>query len=78
VEATRGDEPFGAGQLWRLLDQHAHRRAADIVEELMRGVRAWADGPLDDLTVVVLKQLARGGDPDGGLKSARMPADAVG
>jgi hypothetical protein len=26
----------------------------------MSAVRDWADGPLDDLTVVVLKQLARG------------------
>jgi hypothetical protein len=42
-----------------VLDRHAHRRAADLVEELMGAVRAWADGPLDDLTVVVLKQLAR-------------------
>ncbi len=58
-EAARDGEPFGDEQLWRVLDRHAHRRAADVLEELMSAVRAWADGPLDDLTIVVLKQLAR-------------------
>jgi sigma-B regulation protein RsbU (phosphoserine phosphatase) len=58
-EASRGGVPFGDEQVWAVLDRHAHRRAADLVEELMGAVRAWADGPLDDLTVVVLKQLAR-------------------
>ena len=60
TEASRGGVPFGDEQVWTVLDRHAHRRAADLVEELMGAVRAWADGPLDDLTVVVLKQLARG------------------
>jgi hypothetical protein len=59
TEASRGGVPFGDEQVWMVLDRHAHRRAADLVEELMGAVRAWADGPLDDLTVVVLKQLAR-------------------
>ena len=59
TEASRDGVPFGEEQVWEVLDRHAHRRAADMVEELMGAVRGWADGPLDDLTVVVLKQLAR-------------------
>ncbi len=58
-EASREGEPFGDEQLWQVLDRHAHRRAADVLEELMSAVRGWADGPMDDLTIVVLKQLAR-------------------
>ncbi len=77
TEATRAGELFGDEQVWCLLDQHAHRRAADIVEELMRGVRAWADVPLDDLTVVVLKQLARGTATRNGLKSPDATADTA-
>ena len=37
---------------------NAHRRATDILQALLRSVRAFSDAPLDDLTVVVLKQLA--------------------
>ena len=58
TEASRGEELFGPERVRRILDRHAHRRAADILEALVAGVRAFADGPLDDLTVVVLKQLA--------------------
>jgi serine phosphatase RsbU (regulator of sigma subunit) len=60
TEASRGGEQYGDERLWDVLDRHSHRRAADVVEELMGAVRGWADGPLDDLTIVVLKQLARG------------------
>jgi serine phosphatase RsbU (regulator of sigma subunit) len=60
TEASRAGEQYGDERLWQVLDRHAHRRAADLVEELMGAVRGWADGPLDDLTIVVLKQLARG------------------
>jgi len=60
TEASRGGEQYGDERLWQVLDRHSHRRAADVVEELMGAVRGWADGPLDDLTIVVLKQLARG------------------
>jgi len=67
TEAARDGEPFGEERLWHLLDRHAHRRAADVLEELMLAARAWADGPLDDLTIVVLKQLAR----------SRVPAPAA-
>jgi phosphoserine phosphatase RsbU/P len=59
TEASRGGVPFGDEQVWTVLDRHAHRRASDMVEELMGAVRAWVDGPLDNTTVVVLKQLAR-------------------
>jgi serine phosphatase RsbU (regulator of sigma subunit) len=60
TEASRAGEQYGDERLWDVLDRHSHRRAADVVEELMSAVRGWADGPLDDLTIVVLKQLARG------------------
>jgi serine phosphatase RsbU (regulator of sigma subunit)/MFS family permease len=60
TEASRAGEQYGDERLWEVLDRHSHRRAADVVEELMGAVRGWADGPLDDLTIVVLKQLARG------------------
>ena len=60
TEASRAGEQYGDERLWDVLDRHSHRRAADVVEELMGAVRGWADGPLDDLTIVVLKQLARG------------------
>ncbi len=59
TEASRKGEQFGDEQVWQVLDSHAHRRAADLLEELLSAVRAWADEPLDDLTIVVLKQLAR-------------------
>src|SRR5262249_45037874 len=59
TEASRSGEQYGDGRLWEVLDRNAHRRAADVVEELMASVRAWADSPLDDVTIVVLKQLAR-------------------
>jgi sigma-B regulation protein RsbU (phosphoserine phosphatase) len=71
-EAARGGEPFGDEQLWQVLDRHAHRRASDVLEELMTAVRAWADGPLDDLTIVVLKQLARSRGAGGGVLRAAL------
>lgn len=80
TEALRADEPFGDRQLAEVLQHHGHRRASDLVEELMRAVRAWADGPLDDLTIVVLKQLARASGivhdaSPVGLKSGAGPAE---
>ncbi len=82
-EAARDGEPFGDEQLWAVLDRHAHRRAADVLEELMTAVRTWADGPMDDLTIVVLKQLARARGASGGatraaLKSGFDEADTTG
>jgi serine phosphatase RsbU (regulator of sigma subunit) len=57
TEACRGEEMFGTERVRRVLDVHAHRRAADIVQALIDEVRTFADTPLDDLTVVVLRQL---------------------
>jgi serine phosphatase RsbU (regulator of sigma subunit) len=64
TEATRGDRMFGVEGIAEVLDRHAHRRAADIVEELTLAVRRFADQPLDDITVVVLRQLTRPGRRD--------------
>lgn len=81
TEASRGGQMFGVEGAQEVLDRNAHRRAADIVEELLAAVRAWADEPLDDLTLVVLKQLAHpAGRPRPGdfiLKPIHTPADTV-
>jgi serine phosphatase RsbU (regulator of sigma subunit) len=58
TEARRGDELFGVERVRAIVDRNAHRRATDILQALVRAVRAFSDSPLDDLTVVVLKQLA--------------------
>jgi serine phosphatase RsbU (regulator of sigma subunit) len=62
TEARREDELFGLERVREVVDRNAHRRAADIVQSLIDAARAFSDLPLDDLTVVVLKQLA---DPPG-------------
>ena len=69
-EASRDGEMFGEDGIRAVLDAHGHRRAADVLEELIAAVRAWADGPLDDLTVVVLKQLTRPANRSRGARSA--------
>lgn len=66
TEASRNGELFGSERLGAALDRAAHRRAGDIVEELLQAVRAWANEPLDDLTIVVLKQLTGPLRPAGG------------
>src|SRR6185503_18597850 len=58
TEARRGDEMFGATRVEEVLDRCAGRRATDVLEALLQEVRRFSDGPLDDLTVVVLRQLA--------------------
>ncbi|HEY3217313.1 MAG TPA: SpoIIE family protein phosphatase [Candidatus Eisenbacteria bacterium] len=58
TEARRGEELFGLERVRRVLDASAGRRAADILAGLLGAVREFAEDPLDDLTVVVLKQLA--------------------
>jgi serine phosphatase RsbU (regulator of sigma subunit) len=58
TEARRGDEMFGLDRVRRVLDAHAHRRARDVLAALLAAAREWAEPPLDDLTVLVLKQLA--------------------
>ena len=66
TEARRGDEMFGVERVRRSLEACRTFRAADILESLLAAVRGFADGPLDDLTVVVLRQLTeplRGRNP---------------
>src|SRR5204862_2759122 len=53
TEARRGDELFGPERVRSIVDAQAHRRASDILQALVQGVKAFSDGPLDDLTVVV-------------------------
>jgi serine phosphatase RsbU (regulator of sigma subunit)/MFS family permease len=82
TEARRGDELFGIQRVHEVMDRHAARRAGDILRALVHAVRAWADRPLDDITVVVIKQLtaARGGrregtqagNPNGRYRSVRL------
>jgi len=62
TEARNGEELFGIERVRDCVAAHAHRRATDILAGLLHEVRAFADRQLDDLTVVVLRQLA---DPVG-------------
>lgn len=57
TEAQRGEELFGLERVCEIVDRNAMRRAADVLRALVQGVRDWADRPLDDLTIVVMKQL---------------------
>jgi sigma-B regulation protein RsbU (phosphoserine phosphatase) len=59
TEASRGGRMFGIEGIQEVLDRHGHRRAPDLVEELVAAVRRWANEPLDDMTVVILKQLTQ-------------------
>ena len=66
----------------RGLEACGGRRAADILESLIAEVRAFADRPLDDLTIVVLRQLTepvRGRTPGSqiALKLRKAPADTA-
>jgi serine phosphatase RsbU (regulator of sigma subunit) len=70
TEARRGDEMFGLERVRRVLNANAHRRARDVLAALLAAVREWAEPPLDDLTVLVLKQLA---DPQPALARAIRP-----
>jgi serine phosphatase RsbU (regulator of sigma subunit) len=82
TEAQRGDELFGEDRLRDVLDECAGRRAADILDRLPIAVRKFADRPLDDVTVVVLRQIGPTASHDArpashfALKSARIAADA--
>lgn len=83
TEAQRGDELFGSERVRQVLDRHAHERAGRIVEALIGAVRAFSDRPLDDLTVLVLKQLADPMPAPAGavqepLKANRGPAETRG
>lgn len=57
TEALKGGRLFGPDGVRAVLERHAHRRASDLVDELLHAVRGWAEAPLDDLTLVVLKQI---------------------
>jgi serine phosphatase RsbU (regulator of sigma subunit)/MFS family permease len=57
TEARREDELFGVERVREIVERNAGRRAADILKALVQSVRDWADRPLDDITVVVMKQL---------------------
>lgn len=80
TEARRGDELFGVERLEAALDGLATQPAAAIVNGLIAAVQAFADHPLDDVTLVVLKQLEEparrpGAGAEGGLKSGALAAD---
>ena len=59
TEARRGDEEFGPEGVQRVLEAHARQGASEILQALLAGVQAFTDQPLDDVTVLVLKQLTR-------------------
>jgi len=57
TEARRGDEMFGVERVASVLASQAGRRASEVLAAVLAAVREFADQPLDDLTVVVLRQL---------------------
>ncbi|TMQ70613.1 MAG: serine/threonine-protein phosphatase, partial [Candidatus Eisenbacteria bacterium] len=57
TESRRGDELFGVERLREVVDRNAHLRARDLIAVVMDAARSFADRPMDDVTVVVLKQL---------------------
>jgi len=59
TEACRGDELFGTARLREIVDRHADRPAAELLRVVLDAAQDYADRPLDDVTVVVLKQVAR-------------------
>jgi serine phosphatase RsbU (regulator of sigma subunit) len=58
TEARRGDELFGGERLRAALAENAHRPAGEIVAALLAAAQAFTDQAPDDMTVVVLKQVA--------------------
>jgi len=63
TEARRGEEEFGPEGVRRVLEAQARKGAAEILRALLAGVQAFTDQPLDDVTVVVLKQVTRPARP---------------
>lgn len=59
TEARRGDDEFGPEGVRRVLEAHSRQGAGEILRALLAEVQAFTDQPLDDVTVVVLKQLTR-------------------
>jgi serine phosphatase RsbU (regulator of sigma subunit) len=81
TEARRGDEQFGPEGVRRVLDAHCRQGAAEILRALLGAVQAHADGPLDDITVVVFKQVTQpvrgpSAPTAAGLKPTAEPADS--
>jgi len=58
TEARRGVEEFGPEGVRRVLDAHHREGAAGILRALLAAVQSFADQPLDDVTVVILKQVS--------------------
>lgn len=81
TEARRGDDMFGGERLAVVLAANAFRPAAEIVSALLAAAQAFTDQPPDDMTVVVLKQLAVPAPgrraAKQGLKWSGEPADAL-
>ena len=81
TEARHGEEMFGPDRLAEVLKWNTELKAAEIAKVLLGAVQSFSDQPLDDLTVVVLKQIgvpARAPEsaPEDPLKYAREAADA--
>jgi serine phosphatase RsbU (regulator of sigma subunit) len=69
TEARRGEQEFGPEGVRQVLDAHARQGADEILRALLAAVQAFTDQPLDDVTVVVLRQVT-------GPVRPRMPAVA--
>jgi serine phosphatase RsbU (regulator of sigma subunit)/MFS family permease len=81
TEARHGEEMFGSERLAEVLKWNAELKAAEIARALLGAVQSFTDQPLDDLTVVVLKQIGvpfRGSEtaPENPLKYSSAAADA--
>jgi serine phosphatase RsbU (regulator of sigma subunit) len=59
TEARRGDQEFGPAGVQRVLEAHARQGAEEILRALLAAVQAFTDQPLDDVTVVVLRQVTQ-------------------
>ena len=80
-EAQRGEELFGMDRTRELVRLEGGRRAIDMLNTLVREVRGFADRQLDDLTLVVLRQLAEPPAPSReniSIKERDSAAEAIG
>jgi len=83
TEARHGEEMFGPERLAEVLRLNTHLKAAEIARLLLQTVQSFSDQPLDDLTVVVLKQIGAPvriavGESEKTLKLSPASADASG
>ncbi len=55
-----GEDEFGAARLIEVIQEHAHRTAQELTDEILRAVQEFATGApqFDDLTLVVVKRNA--------------------